>query len=84
MCVCVCLSVCLCVCVCVCVYVCVCVCVYVCVCVSLTQVPIFYTLLMFISLWQLVWAIVCLCFCAKQQVDNVEDAMKGLRAERDF
>jgi len=48
-----------------------------------TQVPIFYTLLMCISLWQLLYSIVCICFCPKAQVETVEDAMKSLRAERD-
>jgi len=47
------------------------------------EVPIFYTLLMFISLIQLIWSIFCLCCCAKQQIDTVEDAMKSLRNERD-
>lgn len=48
-----------------------------------TQVPIFYTLLMSISLFQLIYALVCMCFCAKQQADTVEDAMKSLRRDRD-
>jgi len=46
------------------------------------DIPVFYSLLFIIGMIQMVYSLVCIFFCAKQQAETVADAMAELRREQ--